>query len=206
MTKEDALDGKLLGAAQKEAKRILEEMRKTVEINKLPYHEALQKAEGLLLERQRNAPRATAVMHASPSQRDILREELRSILREEYTTAAKSKVRFIRYDNGQWYARSQHIDFPNPNADYCTLILVMYQLNIYDAVISYEKINTLIQQQGLRRIHDAAEVAKRINNLIRNLYRMRKRQNVIFPKMGPDGKLVIKVIPGKGLLFHNPEI
>lgn len=198
------VDDELAKAAQKKARRVLAEMRKTVNLASLPYLDALHKAEKYLSDMKNTLPSKTVSLQAEPNHREVIRQELRLALQEEYEKTQIQGVRFLHYKNNQWHAGKQTIDFPDPNADYCKLLLVMYQLSIYDQEVRYEKLNTLLQQQGLHQLTDKLDMAKRINNLRTNLYRKRQRQSVPLPKIAPDGEKIIRVIPGRGLVFHNP--
>lgn len=111
--------------------------------------------------------------------------------------------RFIEYRDNNFYANGKLIDFPDPGAIYVLMLNALYFESDPQGFTSYATIDRYITREAKFAV-ESGDGSKRILNALTRLSRSRKRQKNAFPKKTPDGQMTIKIVPGKGLLFHNP--
>lgn len=116
----------------------------------------------------------------------------------------RGPTQFLEYRDGNFYAKDKLIDFPDQKSAYFYLLKALYFESDSEGFISYERIDKYIEKETKKLIKETTKKQKRILNALASLYRKREqRQKNPFPKKTSDGSLVIRNVPGKGLIFNN---
>ena len=114
----------------------------------------------------------------------------------------KSGPLLIQRSDGIFEYNGKPVTFQNKDAIYAKTFYAIYRSqNAGLGYASYSKIDRVLQDQGVKAKNTPQEAAKRIQNMVRDIYRYSD-----LPKTIPTGEKMIEIIEGKGVILRNPTI
>ncbi len=114
----------------------------------------------------------------------------------------KTNLLITRDSNGDFYFRNKLCNFQNDEDIYYKVFVVVFERSDPNGFCSYSEIDKFLIQNGEDKLEDLDKIRKRITNAIPNLFRFTKN----LPNKAPNGRPILSVKRGKGLIFYNPQI
>lgn len=115
--------------------------------------------------------------------------------------------RLIEKDTrGDFFYGGKRIELPK-TAEYSLLFDILYTHSGQDGFLSYEDIEQHLIKKHLEPKPDIAERNKRIQNLVyQGIFRYAQINGQIILNDIPDGRSLVEIRRGKGLIFNNPAM
>jgi hypothetical protein len=126
--------------------------------------------------------------------------EKRDLIKDQKDIASNFFIN--RNSNGDFYCRGKLIHFTNKDTIYYKVFVAVFEQNDPNGFCSYIEIDKFLIQDGENESLDTEKTTKRITNAVQNLFRFTKN----LPQKAPDGRPIIDIKRGKGIVFYNPPI
>jgi len=106
----------------------------------------------------------------------------------------------IKKMDGEFYYKNKLVRFTDKETIYYLIFECLYENSNPDGFCSYETIDKYLKKHGKDKYDDNRQRTDRIKNGITNLFRFSH-----LSQKTPDGKELIKIIRGNGVILHNPQ-
>lgn len=128
-------------------------------------------------------------------------------LHPDYRKAKIKQARLIEKDAQGDFLFDGKIITMGKGSEYCLLFEILLDYSDQNGFLSYENIEKFLIKSGLVPENDTGKRNKRIQNLLhQGIFRYAKVQDNRFYNGMPNGKPVIEIRRGRGLILNNPRI